>query len=96
RGNCSWAGAGGGEGGGDGVGGGVGSRAPLLFLDLTEVVPDEEPPSSPFPCLDFLKGFFMVVSGFGEIFVGFYRVKLGDVNFEMVKLKDARWNMVME
>ncbi|MCH90420.1 hypothetical protein A2U01_0011336 [Trifolium medium] len=35
------------------------------------------------------KGVFMVVGGFGEIFVGFFRVKLGDVNFEMVKLEDA-------
>ncbi|MCI60901.1 hypothetical protein A2U01_0082157, partial [Trifolium medium] len=75
RGNCSWAGAGGGDGGGDsdgyGVGEGVGSRAPLLFLDLILVVPEEEPTSSPFPCLDFLKGFFMVMGGLCEIFVGF-------------------------
>ncbi|MCI47199.1 hypothetical protein A2U01_0068440 [Trifolium medium] len=64
RGNCSWADADGGEGGGDGVGEGVGegvgSLVPLLFLDLTMVVPEEEPTSSPFPCLDFLKGFFIV------------------------------------
>ncbi|MCI48416.1 hypothetical protein A2U01_0069659, partial [Trifolium medium] len=57
--------AGGGDGGGDGDGEGVGvgSRAPFLLLDPVAAALEEEPTSSPFPFLDFLNGFFMVVGG---------------------------------